>query len=191
MFFYGGIKFALRFGELNASNGERSFRDINVHERIGYTFELCNPDNLITPFVGFGYRQFKHDLRPNGMSRLTLIYNEFYVPLGVLSQFKVMSYLSIGLSVTWMPQVFSTVKINPLGGAQWILQKRVKNAFVELPFRFLLDKYAKNLSIIASPSFEVWQDGASTARVLSGTALALPQNTYIFWGANLELRYAF
>lgn len=189
--FYGSGQFAWRYGHVHASNGKRCFQDIRVQEGLGYTLEVFNPGNLLTFFSGFGYRQFKHDVDLKGMKSVTLRYNDFYVPVGILGEFKVVDYLSLGGSLTWMPQVFTSVKVDPLGGTRWITKREVKNFLAEFDCIFHLDCCVKNLSIGVSPFFEFWQDGSTSAKASSGASLSLPGNSYVFWGGNVNVKYSF
>ncbi len=190
-FFYGGFTFDWRYGHLHASNGKRKLQDFNVQERLGYTLQVYRSNVLVTFFSGFGYRRLQHSIGLNGLSSITLYYNHFYIPVGVLKEFKLTSYSSLGLNVIWMAQVFPTVTISPPDNARWKIRRQFKNFVAELPLIFHLDAYVKNLSITLVPHFEIWQDGRSIARTSSGTSLGLPENTYIFWSGELNMKYAF
>ena len=189
--FYGGFTFDWRYGHLHASNGSRKLQDFNVQERLGYTLQIDRLNALVTFFSGFGYRHMRHSVDLNGFSPIKLYYNHFYIPVGVLKEFKLVSCFSLGANVIWMAQVFPTVTISPIDGTRWKIKRQFKNFLVELPLIFHLDAYVKNLSITLVPQFEIWQDGRSTARTSSGTPLGLPENTYIFWSGELNVKYAF
>jgi hypothetical protein len=190
-FFYGGFTFDWRYGHLHASNGKRKLQDFDVQERLGYTLQVDRFNALVTFFAGFGYRHLRHSIDLNGASSIKLYYNHFYIPVGVLKQFEIASCFSLGANVIWMAQVFPTVTISPPSSARWKIRRQFKNFLVELPLIFHLDDYVKNLSIILVPQFEIWQDGRSIARTSSGTSLGLPENTYIFWSGELNVKYAF
>lgn len=189
-FFYGALDFEWKYGHLHASNGKRNLQDIIGEERLGYTFQVTCPENIITLFSGFGFRQLWHDIHLNNKSSIDFRYNHFYIPIGVFSQFKTTSFLSIGLNVTWFMQVFPTLTITPLNGVRWKLRRQFKNFLIELPFSFL-DVFVKNLSILLVPQFELWKDGPTTARTPSGLSLGLPGNTYVLWSGELKLKYSF
>lgn len=190
-FFYAGANFAWRYGSVHASNGKRTLQDFNVYERLGYTFGIPSVKGLVTLFSGFGYRQLRHHVKLNGESSITLRYNHFYLPVGLLTEFELLSFFSLGANAIWMPQVFPTVTIDPFGGARWILRKMFSNFTIQMPFTFHLDCWVKNLSLVLMPAFELWQDGPTEGRSPSGIALGIPKNTYIFWGGDVSLKYAF
>ncbi|KKM14482.1 hypothetical protein LCGC14_1705700, partial [marine sediment metagenome] len=142
--FYGAAAFAWRQGSANGSGGSRSFIDINVVERLGYSFTFKSNTRLLTLFSGFGFRFLGHHLNPSTLSSdafigsffppflttetsLRINYHDFYIPLGFLLEYSLYSFFDLGLYVTWMPQVFSTAKIKPLGGAFWDLKETYSN----------------------------------------------------------------
>jgi hypothetical protein len=92
-----------------------------------------------------------------------------------------------------MPQVYPTVRIVPLKGARWILKDTLDNVSVELPltFTFTKKRFKHRYGLVVKPFYEHWQDGHSTARASSGSALNLPSNTYNFWGVELNFAYSF
>jgi len=186
-FIYFRLGTSWRYGTNHMSEGKRSLLDVDVHEWVGYTAALSCNNLLLTPITGFGFRHLSHHLRPHVGSSIRLRYNEFYIPVGLLTEYKVMKYFSMGLDAIWMPQVYPTLTINVIDGARWVLKNTYKNFNIALPFLF----HTQNLGIILKPYFELWQDGRTTAKTLLGEFLALPKNTYTFWGVNLNLNYAF
>jgi len=203
--FYGAASFAWRQGKTSGSDGSRSIIDINVAERLGYVFACKNNKCLSTLFSGFGFRFLGHLLRPSDLSSSVFIgsffppfitdenslrinYHDFYIPLGFLFEYSISSWFDLGLYATWMPQVFSTAKIKPLGGAYWDLKETYGNFLIEVPFKF---SKCKKYSLVLKPFFEYWQDGKSIAKTSSGIPLGLPKNTYYFVGINLAFLYSF
>ena len=201
--FYGGIEFDWRRGSMDGSAGKRTLTDINVAEKMGYTW-LCDRW-LFTLYTGFGFRYLGHHLQPSssfstlsgpfspaisGGSSLKFDYYEFYFPVGFVSEYKFNSCFTLGLDFEWMPQAFPTVQIRPLGGTFWSLTNKFANFLVEMPFIFTLTKRG-NWMITLNPFYERWQDGHSTAKTSRGIPLGLPGNTYNFYGANLNLVYSF
>ncbi len=186
-FFYGGLKVAWRYGDVDASNGERSLRDISLQENLGYTFQIIAPGNTLTLFSGFGFRQFRHQVWLDGFSGITLRYDDFYIPLGIYGLFQVNDFFSVGVNGTWMPQVYTSLKIDPLGGARWITKNKLTNIYNEIDFVFTSNQF----KFILSPFVELWEDGETSAQSRCGTKLVLPQNSYVFWGLNFNIRYSF
>lgn len=127
--FYGGITIDWKQGACQA----RDLIYFDTQERVGYTFASKTPSHFVTLFSGLGYRYLGQKFHS-----LQFDYNEFYLPVDLLSQFFPQRWWSIGLNLTWMPQVYPTVKISPLKGARWILEKTIGNLRAEFPFTFFL-----------------------------------------------------
>jgi hypothetical protein len=188
--FYGGAKLAWREGELHGHSGKRSLLYIDAQERLGYTFSFCKDDFLLTFYSGLGYRHFGQKFDPKERPSIQFKYNEFYIPVGAKAGYDVNTYFSIGLGITWMPQVYPTVTIVPLKGARWIITTQLANFYVEIPITFTLTQ-DKRFSLIINPFYEHWQDGHSTAKTSRGVKLGIPGNTYNFEGMDINLAYSF
>jgi hypothetical protein len=188
--FYGGAKLAWRQGHTHSQAGSRSLLYADAQERLGYTFACSQNAWRWTFFSGVGYRHLGQTFNPKHSSSIKFRYNEIYIPVGTIINYTTSSWFGIGLAATWMPQVYPTVKIEPLKGARWILKDKISNFSVELPLTFILTA-SKRFSLILNPSYEYWQDGKSTAKTSSGIPLDLPSNTYNFWGLDLNLAYSF
>lgn len=186
---YGGLAFAFRDGDTDGSGGKRSVLEFDVEERIGYTLGRLRGMWNLSFFTGFGYRHYGEKVTDAGSS-VTFDYNEFYVPVGFLSNYKINCTFAVGLNAQWMPQVYPTVTISPLKGARWILTNELTNFRIEVPFTAIVS-CKHHLSIIFQPFFEYWQDGHTTAETTAGLVLGVPGNTYLFTGADLNLRYSF
>lgn len=187
--FYAGLKGMWRQGNTTNETAERSLLDIDAHERLGYTFAIDDQRYLVTLFGGFGYRYLGQTFTDGGMT-LELNYNEFYVPVGVLFDYKVTSSLVLGLYGTWMPQVNPTVTLVPITGIQWDIKRRLANFLIEMPLTVLMGD-ENQFSLIFKPFYEYWQDGESTAVTISGVPLGLPGNTYNFAGIEVNAGYQF
>lgn len=196
---YGGLQFFWRQGTTRGHHHKRTILDIKLEERIGYTFGSKKDDWILSLFSGFGYRHLGESvpvittnfiLDEEGDSSVHFYYNEFYLPLGVLTDWIIDDWVYLGLNVTWMPQVYPTVLISPLKGARWVIKERLANFLVEVPLTFLVSrKY--NCTLILKPFFEYWQDGQTTAKTVTGNTLGLPGNTYLFGGAEFNFSYSF
>lgn len=185
--FYAAIKAASKIGSTENASTTRYLTYADAQERLGYTFARCSAFDGLTLFTGFGYHYMRHKLTPAIGSVVKFNYNEFYVPLGFLAKY-CFSCCSVGLNVTWMPQVFSSVEITPLAGANWSLENTYGNVQVEVP---LICHFCNCFSLVFNPFYEHWEDGRSTAVSASGQELGLPNNTYHFWGFELSLGYSF
>jgi len=185
---YGGAKFAWRMGNMTGDDGDRSLLDIDIESRIGYVASgvhgECHPWTVI-PFTGFGFR-YLYETVPT----LSFEYDEFYVPVGLLTQYRFNTFFALGFDLTWMPQVYPTVFIDPLKGARWITTHQIGNVLVEAPMTFnVYDKY--NLTMVVKPYFEFWQDGKTTAVTATNVNLGIPGNYYYFMGIDINLGYSF
>lgn len=203
--FYGAIRFKYRQGSSSGSDGKRDLLDLNMAEYMGYSW-ACT-DWFFSAFTGFGFRYLGHDYKPspsesavfNGSffpafltpaSSLKFGYYEFYIPVGLITEYTFNSSFTLCLYATWMPQVFPTVNIRPLGGTFWSLSHTYGNVLIEMPCVFTLNASGSwNLSI--SPFYERWQDGHTTAETTTGIPLGLPGNTYNFYGLDVNLIYGF
>lgn len=182
--FYAAFKGMYREGELS---GNRHLLDIDVQERLGYTFG-CDQDKCIwTLFTGFGYRYLGNKQTKNH-SVLHQNYNEYYVPVGSLLDVRFTSCFSLGFYLTWMPQVDPTVNLNPIHGSRWDINKRIANLLFEVPFHLTIKgKYLFQIK----PFYEYWQDGPTYAETSTGLPLGLTENTYSFAGIELNFGYQF
>ncbi len=188
--FYAGAELNWKQGITHWEGAKRFILYFDAQEKLGYTFALRKRSYMTTLFTGFGYRYTGHKLTQPGLESLRFKYNEFYVPVGVISDHPVTSWLSAGINFTWMPQVFSTVGIDPLKGAKWSLKESITNFSAEMPFTFNLTK-DKTCQLSLIPFYQYWRDGHSTAKLPSGIKLGLPGNTYNFYGADLNFAYRF
>lgn len=189
-FLYQGLKFSWRQGSTKVDDSSRFILDFDAQERIGYTISRCNHDWKATLFTGFGYRYLGQNLKQPALENLRFGYNEFYVPVGFLVGGPVSSSVKLGINVTWMPQAFPTLALDPLHGAYWTLDRKYVNFSFEAPISYVLTK-SKDLAIQFKPFFQYWEDGRTTAVAPNGVSLSIPQNTYLFAGAEVNLDWMF
>ena len=186
---YAGAAFNWRAGKTTKNDSSRTLEDFNLQERLGYTF-TTDPNSLrFTLFTGVGARYMAEKVKVETAS-VKFDYTEFYVPVGVLFDQPIISALSIGLNVQWMPQVFPMVKIKPLSGARWDLTYQWANFAADMPFTITPFQNRK-FSFIIDPFFEYWRDGHTTAKTNRGLTLNLPGNKYLFAGVNVNLAFSF
>ena len=188
--FYAGLELAWKEGKTKGHHQSRYLVYANAQERLGYTFASPEKVWLLTLFSGLGYRHLSHRLKQSEALILKFYYNELYIPVGFLSDYFFKPWLSMGLHLTWMPQVYPTVKIVPLKGTRWIIKNTLSNILIEFPLTFFLTE-SQHYALMFKPFYEHWQDGRSTAKMSNGVPLGLPGNTYNFWGAELNFIYSF
>ncbi len=184
---YAGLRAAWKQGKTENSDADRRLIYIDVQERLGYTFASCCQDWSMTLFTGLGYRFLGHKLKQCEEPSIKFEYNEFYIPVGFLSEYRFCSCWSVGFNFVWMPQIYPTVEIKPLQGARWCLQEKLSNFLVEVPLTYDLTGDSCYM-VILKPFYERWEDGRSTAKTFSGQELGLPKNAYNFGG--IELNFA-
>lgn len=187
---YAGTKLSWKQGNMKDKKGSRFLVDIDVLERIGYTLALKNTPLKISFFTGFGYRCLKHTLSQPGHNDLEFKYKEFYVPVGVITNFCVNSSFEIGINAIWMPQIFPTLALRPHGGTNWQIEKTFANTTIEIPLLYK-PSCCTHFSVALKPFFQYWQDGQSVAKLPGSLSLGVPKNTYLFSGAELNLCWNF
>jgi hypothetical protein len=184
---YGGLLFAARDGSVYGGGVHRSLLDIDIQERIGYTFGSETESWLISLFSGLGYRRLGEKVSSSGSS-VTFNYNDLYCPVGALIQGSVNRYISLGVNGQWRPQVYPTVTILPLHGARWNTTYKLANFLMEVPA--ILTLYS-TFTIALKPYIEYWQDGHTTAKTEAGLVLGVPENHYWFLGCDVNFGWAF
>jgi len=188
--FYAGAEFNWKQGITRREGAKRFLLYFDAQEKLGYTLPLKKHSYKTTLFTGFGYRYMGHKLTKPGVESERFNYNEFYVPVGVISDRAVASFLNAGIRFTWMPQVFSTVGIDALKGLKLSLKNSITNFSAEIPFTFNLTK-DKTCQLSLIPFYQYWRDGHSTAKSTICSSLRIPGNTYNFYGADVNLAYRF
>lgn len=188
--FYGALKASWRQGDLTTSGASRFLVDVKTEERIGFTVNSNDKQWLWTFFSGLGFSYLNHNLKERGATSTRFVYNEFYCPVGISTDYSFSRSFALGLHATWMPQIFPTVTITPNNGARWKTTCSLGNTLLEMPFTWSMGK-EKQFFINLIPHFEYWQNGHTTAKTASGEPLGLPSNTYFFWGADVNIGYAF
>lgn len=186
--FYGAAKLAWRQGNTSGSAGKRFLRYIDTQERLGYTFGPNDEDWRLSLYSGFGFHFLGQKLTPKTGASLTFNYNEFYVPVGIKADGLIYSWFGMGFEFSWMPQVFPTVTINPLGGSHFNLKNKISNFYANVFFDF---KLCDRFYLTVVPFYEHWEDGKTTAKTATGLKLGLPGNTYNYWGVDLNFSYRF
>lgn len=187
---YGGLRAAWKEGNTDNSSADRKLVYVDVQERIGYTYSPDCSNWALTIFSGFGYRFLEHRFKQFHEPSIKFRYNEFYIPVGFLSEYFFCSCWSVGLNCIWMPQVFPTVEIVPFKGVHWDLKDTMGNVLIELPVTYFFQGDAC-YSFLLKPFYERWEDGRSTAKNSNGQKLGLSKNTYNFWGIEFNFAYAF
>jgi hypothetical protein len=164
---YIGAYFGWRMGPTTNELGavRRTIQDFNLQERLGYTFVTEDKKNRATLFSGIGARYLPETVTIEP-SFVDFTYTDVYVPVGCLLERQWTPDIAWGINFQWLPQIFPTVHMTPLGGARWSLIYQINNFFVETPLKITC---CDRISCVISPFFELWHDGASTATTINTT----------------------
>lgn len=188
--FYAAAKFSWKQGNTTAGADERFMLYFDTQERLGYTVAFIRETLELSLYTGMGYHYFGQNLTVPTVDPLYFAYNQFYVPVGFALNYVISPNFSWGFNGTWMPQVFTTVAIDPLPGAYWTLTRTFGNFRVESPFDFAVTP-SRRCRVLISPFFEFWQDGESFAITTTGIPLGLPGNTYYSAGVDVNFGFTF
>lgn len=189
---YAALKGLWRQGATSGESGQNYLHECKAEERVGYDFSFGpRQRGSVALYMGLGYRFMEQELHQPTLPEVSLAYNHLYVPIGTSIDYAIPfqnACLSLGLCATWMPQVYPTVNIIPLGGARWILEYELANGIIEIPVTY---SYCNSFSFTLRPVFEYWKDGATVAVGSLCNALGLPASSYLFGGVNLEFGWRF
>lgn len=186
---YEAASFDYKQGTLHGSSAKRTVLDFDVQGRLGYSANWHCCSTRWSLYTGLGYHYLGEKATSSG-SATTYNYNEFYVPVGFAIEGSVTSWFSMGVDFQWKPQVFPSLLINPPGGANWVIVKKLNNFYVDVPFIFNVScRYS--LDLIITPFVEWWHDGRTTAKTSSGLTLNVPGNSYLYAGTKVNLAYRF
>lgn len=189
---YAALKGFWRQGATSGELGQDYLHECKVEERFGYDFSFGpSRRGSVALYTGLGYRFMEQKLQQPALPNVSLAYNDFYVPIGTSVNYAIPlqnSCLSVGLCATWMPQLYPTVNIIPLGGARWILEYELGSVVVEFPVTY---STCNLFSVTLRPIFEYWKDGATVAVGSLCNALGLPGSSYFFGSINLEFAWKF
>lgn len=190
-FLYEGVNFLWRTGTLSSiASKQIKIEDFDTQLRLGYV----NTDYDRLRFIGFtgmGWRYLGENHETPGVEDLHLNYNEIYIPVGVMFDYKIYDCFSFGFNGTWMPEIFSTVNFVPLDNGRWITQSKLANFQLEMPFVGYHTYKGIDFNLEFKPFFQFWQDGKTLAETSTGLDLGLPQNNYYLGGAMLNLGASF
>lgn len=186
-FLYQGITFLWRTGTLDSSHGRSTnIEDFDTQVRLGFVNTTFNRLR-ITGFSGFGWRYISQLLKSPGVSNLALNYNEVYIPVGAMFDYRLCDCLSFGLNGTWMPEIYSTVNFVPLDNGRWITDSKLANFQLEFPFAYYFNYNKVSFTLEGKPFFQFWQDGKTLAETTTGLDLGLPQNSYYLGGIMVSI----
>lgn len=189
---YGGLFAEWMMGDCSSQNEmSRYIHDIDAQVRIGYSFPMWNFYKLsFTPFSGIGYLQNVQYLKADTViSSEHFMYSNYYLPVGIISELRVTHTFSFGFLLEWKPSLSDHLKTSYLENVRFSL-KRKAGYLLEFPFNLYFGSRAKaQIGIVPYLKREV--DGELLAVLPNGASLALPKQSYKYWGLRLTLGAAF
>jgi len=181
-FLYEGATFLWRTGNLQSIDSKTTnIEDFDTQARFGYV-NTDYKDLRFIGFGGFGWRYIGQLLKAPGVTDLALNYNEVYIPIGAMLDYKILDCFNLGFNLTWMPEIYSTVNFVPLDNGRWITYSKLANFQVEMPLTGYFHYSKFNFTIEGKLFFQFWQDGKTLAKTSTGIDLGLPQNSYYLGG---------
>jgi len=168
--------------------------------RIGWTWGECSPCGWsLTPYTGIGYfwinRSFRHQ-------PVSIRYESWYVPVGLLAVVEVMPDFTIGVDGTWMPEFSSRVSIDHHSFVD--LDHGNNNRYgwrIEVPFTYTLPcnwsgcdcLSAMDIEVCVAPFYQQFYYGHVRPTTIDGfvTPTAVPRLREDFWGAKFLLGVRF
>ncbi len=90
------MRLSWKEGETERPGAKRSLVYVDTQERLGYTYASHSKKWLLSFFSGLGYRYLGQELKQSGQSSVSFDYNEFYIPVGLLANYFVNSWCSLG-----------------------------------------------------------------------------------------------
>lgn len=105
---YGGYRFFVDYGNISAGGCGRSFENIFMQGRLGYTF---GKTMLLTPYTGFGVNIATHRRKHAANTCKKFAFVDLAVPVGAILTYHPSPVFSIGFDYQYLPQVDSWERI--------------------------------------------------------------------------------
>ncbi|PCI93746.1 hypothetical protein COB11_04820 [Candidatus Aerophobetes bacterium] len=129
---YGGYRFFVDYGNISAGGCGRSFENIFMQGRLGYTF---GKTMLLTPYTGFGVNIATHRRKHAANTCKKFAFVDLAVPVGAILTYHPSPVFSIGFDYQYLPQVDSWERIGGFLGIRFQRKVRTQHC-VELPIQF-------------------------------------------------------
>ncbi len=187
--FYGGVTAEWMIGSVSSRDKmSRSIHDLDGQFRIGYTLSMWRFAPLtFTPYAGIGYEYIVQNFRSDlVLPSLKFRYYHYYIPVGMIINFNLLSYFNFGIAGQWRPDINARMKTPYIEGLHFDLKKEA-GYIVELPFQFLFgnEKVKGEFSLIPYLKREV--DGKLRSSLPSGAIVRLAEQDYKYWGLRVLL----
>lgn len=191
--FYCGVFAEWMMGDCNsAQEMSRYLHDIDGQVRLGYNFPMWNLYKLtFTPFLGLGYEQIIHHIRPDlVLTSEKFRYEHYYFPFGLLVDLRVTHHFGLGVVAERTISISQRLKTPYIQGVKFQLSNK-DGYLIEFPFHLYFGSQQAKAQISLIPYLKRVVDGKLYAALPDGATLTLPEQTYTFWGLRLALGAAF
>ncbi len=181
---YGDVNFLWNQGKIRAHGRGHEWKEAVAEFLLGYTTPIFHR-TVMTIFAGFGYRRVMDHKSYQGFHHhKQLIYDEYFVPCGLLFDFNWWDHFGFSLDLKAMPAVDEKVQF---GGKPDVFYQlsRMMNYEVDLPITWKVVRGIKgdfDLSLI--PFYKYWQFGGNSR-------IDLRSRTQTYWGGALQIAISF
>lgn len=170
----------------------RYIHDLDGQLRLGYNFPMWNLYKLtFTPFLGLGYEQLAHHIRPDlVLNSEKFRYEHYYFPYGLLIDLRVTKHFGFGFVGEYTTTINQNLTTPYIQGIKFQLARRA-GYLVEVPFHLYLGSQKSKMEISIIPYLKGVVDGTLLASLPNDAAITLPKQTYKFWGLRLAVGAVF
>ncbi|MBA2369376.1 MAG: hypothetical protein H0V82_10200 [Candidatus Protochlamydia sp.] len=176
-------------GKLLDAHLKSNYTDINLEERVGYTFEAkCGFRPSLTPFIGYGRIWENNDYVLPSPACFHFHNNFTYVPVGFLSRFFACPSLSIGLNFKARFILDGKNKVSNDPNFDTMVQNYDEKIQyrVELPFCYNACLSGHEIGIDLIPFYEYRRYGKR-----ANFPFDFLETKFVYYGATLKLAYLF
>ena len=190
IYFSVGVNGTWALGDVNDNHSRRRFlHNGEIEATFGYNFAISKL--TITPFAGYGFDYSQQRLTAVGFTPIELKYLKYYVPIGIIFNYRFNRNFDLGCKFKWMPYIDRSLDIDVTKGAHW-KTKYTNGYYVDLPFTWTFaHSSCVNWGISFIPFFKYSEDGKAFAKTASGMELNLPEQRNLIWGGKLALNIDF
>ncbi len=187
---YVGVNGTWALGDVDDNHSRRRFlHNGEIEATFGYNFVISKL--TITPFAGYGFDYSQQRLTAVGFTPIELKYLKYYVPIGIIFNYRFNRNFDLGCKFKWMPYIDRSLDIDVTKGAHW-KTKYTNGYYVDLPFTWTFAHGSRiNWGISFIPFFKYSEDGKAFAKTTSGMEFNLPEQRNLIWGGKLALNIDF
>ncbi len=188
---YTSMRGSFALGRIERNTLSRFVHEWIGEARFGYNYVAMQGVKLIATFyTGYGFQnQIYSQSSGNGFSPIKLSYLKYYLPVGLLLDYKVADFFHFLFDFAWLPDMDPTVKIGGISASRQELKH--KSTFrVLIPLRFFLgDTNQGEISLI--PFWKRQIDGRTRQSFIGATSISIPEQVLMYWGGQIAFGYHF